>query len=105
MRKLAAVIIVSIGAIAWTGVAKAQGRVGADWMTNNGDAQRSAWVRADAKISKESLQNPGEKSGFQFLWKLKLKNEPKQLNSLAPPALMERLIGYRGFRMLGFVGG
>src|SRR5262245_21439950 len=106
MRKLAVVIIVSIGyAAALAGAAKAQGRGGTDWMTNNGDAQRSSWVRADAKISKESLQNPGEKSGFQFLWKLKLKNEPKQLNSLAPPSLMERLIGYRGFRMLGFVGG
>src|SRR5262249_36281844 len=35
----------------------------------------------------------------------KLDNKPRQLNSLAPPATLERLIGYRGFRMLGFVGG
>ena len=45
------------------------------------------------------------KPGFQFLWKMKLKNQPRQLNSLTPPATLERLIGYRGFRMLGFVGG
>jgi hypothetical protein len=74
-------------------------------MTGNGDAQRSAWVRADAKISKESLQDPKRKPGFQFLWKLKLDNKPRQLNALAPPTTLERLIGYRGFRMLGFVGG
>ena len=66
--------------LAWTGRAGAAG--GADWMTN-GDAQRSAWVRADAKISKESLsQDPKGKADFQLLWKLKLNNKPRQLNSL-----------------------
>jgi outer membrane protein assembly factor BamB len=84
-----------------SGEAKAQGRNESDWVTNNGDAQRSAWVRMDWKISKETMEKPG----FKFLWKLKLKNEPRQLNSLTPPSTLERLIGYRGFRMLGFVGG
>ncbi len=46
-----------------------------------------------------------QKHGFQLLWKLKLKNPPRQLNSLMPPATLDRLIGYRGFRMLGFVAG
>jgi hypothetical protein len=78
-----------------------QAQPGRDWMTSNGDAQRSSWIRADAKINKDSLSKPG----FQFLWKIKLKNEPSQLNSLTSPATLERLIGYRGFRMLGFVGG
>jgi hypothetical protein len=95
MKRLAALIFVFA---ACAGVAQAQGR---DWMTTNGDAQRSAWVRSDAKISKESMQKPG----FQFLWKMKLKNPPRQLNSLMPPATLDRLIGYRGFRMLGFVAG
>jgi outer membrane protein assembly factor BamB len=95
MKRLAAIVFVCI---AFAGVARAQGR---DWMTTNGDAQRSAWVRSDAKISKDSMQKPG----FQFLWKMKLKNPPRQLNSLTPPATLDRLIGYRGFRMLGFVAG
>jgi outer membrane protein assembly factor BamB len=104
MRRLACALIVCIAfLIAWTCEAKAQR--GVDWMTSNGDAQRSAWVRADAKISKESMQDPKRKPGFQFLWKLKLDNRPRQLNSLAPPSTLDRLIGYRGFRMLGFVGG
>jgi outer membrane protein assembly factor BamB len=104
MRRLASALIVCFAClVAWAGDAKAQR--GVDWMTGNGDAQRSAWVRADAKISKESLQDPKRKPGFQLLWKLKLDNKPRQLNSLAPPATLERLIGYRGFRMLGFVGG
>jgi outer membrane protein assembly factor BamB len=102
MRRLAAMSILCLGfGLVWASETKAQGRGGTDWMTSNGDAQRSAWVRTDAKISPETMQKPG----FKFLWKLKLDNQPKQLNSLAPPSTLERLIGYRGFRMLGFVGG
>ncbi|MBO0722420.1 MAG: PQQ-like beta-propeller repeat protein [Blastocatellia bacterium] len=96
--RFAGLVILSV---VWTIVATAQGRGPTDWMTSNGDAQRSSWVRADAKISRERLQKPG----FQFLWKLQLKNKPKQLNSLTPPALLDLLIGYRGFRTLAFVGG
>jgi outer membrane protein assembly factor BamB len=102
MRKFTVAAIVCFAcALAWTSAAKAQGRGSTDWMTSNGDAQRSAWVRTDAKISKETMQKPG----FQFLWKMRLDNKPRQLNSLTPPSTLERLIGYRGFRMLGFVGG
>src|SRR5215468_7068440 len=102
MRIFAAGLICCFGcSLVWISITKAQGRGGADWMTSNGDAQRSGWVRTDAKISPGSMQKPG----FKFLWKLKLNNQPKQLNSLTPPATLERLIGYRGFRMLGFVGG
>ncbi len=72
-----------------------------DWMTDNADAQRSSWIRSDNKINKDSLAKPG----FQFLWKMKLNNPPRQLNALTPPATLERLIGFRGFRMLGFVAG
>ena len=103
MRRLVVIAMICLGgALAVSGPAGAQGQ---DWMTDNGDGQRSAWVRWDAKISKESLQKSGRNHGFQFLWKLKLKNEPRQLNSITPPSTLERLIGYRGFRMLGFVGG
>ncbi len=101
MRRLTEIIICAVCVIAGTSDAKAQGRGPTDWMTSNGDAQRSSWVRADAKISRESMQKPG----FKFLWKLKLKNDSKQLNSLTPPALLDLLIGYRGFRALAFVGG
>jgi outer membrane protein assembly factor BamB len=84
----------------WTNSAMAQ-RGGQEWLTGNADAQRSSWVRTDAKISRESMQ----KGGFQFLWKMKLDNEAKQLNSLTQPVLLDRLIGYKGFKSLAFVGG
>jgi outer membrane protein assembly factor BamB len=76
------------------------GRREAEWMTNGGDAQRSHWIPADARISRESLE-----SGFRFLWKVKLDNEAVQLNSLTPAVLIDRYIGYHGFRSLAFVSG
>jgi len=74
---------------------------GVDWMTVGNDAQRSSWVRRDAKISPETMRNPG----FELVWKVKLKNEARQLSSLTPPVLFDFYISYRGFRSLGFLGG
>lgn len=71
-----------------------------DWTTSAYDAQRSNWVRSDAKISRESLMKPG----FELSWKLKF-NAAGQKDRFTPPALMDFYIGYRGFRALGFFGG
>jgi outer membrane protein assembly factor BamB len=76
-------------------------RGGQEWLTSNGDAQRSSWMRSDTKISVENMRKPG----FQFLWKLKLDNETKQLNSLTQPILVGNIIGYRGFKSMALVGG
>jgi outer membrane protein assembly factor BamB len=97
MRRVAFVVIVSICCVLTSVViTNAQGR--SEWVTNNGDAQRSSWIRSDPKISRESLQKPG----FQLLWKLKLNNDPRHLNSLTAPPLLN---GYPGFRSLASVGG
>jgi len=74
---------------------------GVDWMTVGNDAQRSFWVRRDAKISPETMRKPG----FDLVWKVTLKNEARQLSSLTPPVLFDFYISYRGFRSLGFLGG
>ena len=103
MRRLIGPVALSFGCtFLWLTAAHAQfGRGGPEWVTSGGDAQRSNWVRMDAKISRDSMQKPG----FQYLWKVKLNNEPRQLNGLSTPALLNAYIGYRGFRALGFVGG
>lgn len=88
-------------AFVWVGLVCAQGRGGADWMTAGGDAQRSSWLRSDPKISKAAMQKPG----FAFLWKVKLKNDARGATALTAPATLDRYIGYRGFRSLGFFGG
>jgi len=80
---------------------QAQFRNAPEWTTSRFDAQRTAWVRSDARLTKDAMQ----KGAFQFLWKMKFDNEPRQLNSLAEPILQNLLIGYRGFKSLAFVGG
>jgi outer membrane protein assembly factor BamB len=77
------------------------GHAGAEWVTGGADAQRSHSIPTDPKISPENMQKPG----FEFLWKRKLPNDPVQLNSLTPAILMDRYIGYRGFRSFAFVAG
>ena len=79
----------------------AQGRGGGEWTTSGFDAQRTGWLRADARLTKEAVQ----KGEFAFLWKMKIENASRQLNSLTPPVLLDRLIGYRGFKSLAFFGG
>ncbi len=101
-RSIVRAILGTLCLLADTGVAPAQfGRASAEWMTDGADAQRSHWIPSDSKISVAGLEKPG----FQFLWKVKLSNEAVQLNSLTNAILMDRYIGYRGFRSLAFLGG
>lgn len=89
-------------ALVCLGVAHAQfGRGAAEWSTSGGDAHRSSAVAADPKISVASLSKPG----FALYWKMKLNNEPRQLNALFAPTLMDRHIGIHGFRSFAFVTG
>ena len=53
-------------------VVQAQGRGGGEWTTSQGDAQRSSWVRTDARLTKDAVQ----KGELKFLWKMKLDNQP-----------------------------
>src|SRR5215475_1473990 len=80
---------------------QAQQRGAPEWTTSRFDAQRTAWVRSDARLTKAAVQ----KGEFQFLWKAKFDNEARQLDSLGEPILLDLLIGYRGFKTLAFVGG
>jgi outer membrane protein assembly factor BamB len=102
MRQISAALLIPIGCAALSTVAHAQfGRGGNDWNTAGFDAQRSSWLRSDAKISKESLSKPG----FALTWKIGLAKDSKMAGALAPPILLNSYIGYRGFRSFAFVGG
>src|SRR5579871_6539540 len=87
-------LILAIAAVA---IAHAQGRSQAEWMTAGADMQRSHSIPTDPKISVVNLTNASTEAGFQFLWKTKLSND-----ALGPAILMDRYIGYRGFRSFAF---
>jgi outer membrane protein assembly factor BamB len=94
----AAVLACACGVAVWMGYpVDAQMR---EWTTSNGDAQRSSWVRTDVRLTKDAVQ----KGELKFLWKMKLNNETRQLQSLTQPILLDRLISHRGFKALAFVG-
>ncbi|MEO7275029.1 MAG: PQQ-binding-like beta-propeller repeat protein [Vicinamibacterales bacterium] len=87
-----------------TSLLSAQGRGAVEWTTAGSDAQRSGSIRTDPRISVESMQKPGPFGAFKFLWKLKLEHEPNAPAALTQPILLDRLIGYRGFKSIAFVG-
>jgi len=51
---------------------------GSEWLTAQGDAQRTSWIRNDAAISVDAMTKPG----FEVQWQVKLENQPRQLNGL-----------------------
>ena len=74
------VLSVVLGSLFTGVVAFAQvGRGGAEWLTAYADAQRTSWIRTDAKISLATMSKPG----FERQWTSKLDNQPRQLNGLA----------------------
>ena len=50
------------------------------------------------------MQKPGEFGPFKFLWKMKLEHDPQASPTLTEPILLDRLIGFRGFKSIAFVG-
>src|SRR4029079_10415028 len=82
----------------------AQGRGGTEWTTSGYDAQRTASIQADPRISVQTMTKPGEFGAFKFLWKLKLEYDPKAATALTQPILLDRIIGFRGFKSIAFVG-
>jgi hypothetical protein len=72
-----------------------------EWTTSGVDAQRSSWVRSDERLTKAAVAD----GTFAFLWKAQFDNRTRGPFTLTPPVLLDRLIGYRGFKALAFVGG
>ena len=95
------VILAVLPSLRRLAVLRAQGRGGGEWTTSGFDAQRTAWVRSDARLTKDAVAE----GRVQVPLEDKFENDARQLNSLTPPVLLDRLIGYRGFKALAFVGG
>lgn len=98
-----AAIVAACGAAASSWLS-AQGRGGVEWTTSSYDAQRTASIKTDSRISVQTMQKPGDFGPFKFLWKLKLEYEPKAATALTQPILLDRIIGFRGFKSIAFVG-
>jgi outer membrane protein assembly factor BamB len=92
--------VVSLALLLSLGALGQFGRGAGEWNTTGADAQRSSWVRTDAKISAAAIR----KGGFGLAWKLKLTEPvPGILAFAGNTVLLNGYIGYRGFRSLGYI--
>ncbi len=71
----------------------------ASWLTFGGDAQRSGWAKDETGVSAQTVNQ------LKLIWKLKLDNEPKELNSLTPPIAVNPVYTNSGAKTLVVVGG
>jgi outer membrane protein assembly factor BamB len=69
-----------------------------NWPTYGGDAQRTGFQAAEPRITPATVKD------LQLLWKIKLEVQSRGMRPLMPPVILGRLISYRGFRELAFVG-
>ncbi len=56
----------------------------ADWLTDGGNPQRTAWQKDEKLLSVESVKN------MKLLWKTKLDNQVRQMHSLLPALIIGR---------------
>ncbi len=71
----------------------------ADWLTDGGNPQRTAWQKDETIFT---LENVAE---TKLLWKIKLDNEPRQMHSLFPPLIAERVETTDGPKQIALVAG
>ena len=57
----------------------------ADWLTDGGNSQRTAWQKDEKILSTANAKD------IKLLWKLKLDNQPRQMHSLFPPLIIGRV--------------
>jgi len=91
------ILAVSLAALACATAADAQIGRTFDWYTAAGDNQRTGWEKSDTKFTKEGVKD------FSLVAKMKLEGRAKGSTYLTPPVVFGTLVGYRGFKELGFV--
>jgi putative pyrroloquinoline-quinone binding quinoprotein len=90
MRKLLTWVTATLGCISlW----------GADWLTDGGNPQRTAWQKDEKILSKDNVKD------LKILWKLQLDNQPHEMHSLFPPLIAERVSTREGMKQMAFVAG
>src|SRR5438093_11975544 len=76
-RKWNAAVVVFSAMTAWTAGLQGQAQK-ADWLTDGGDPQRTAWQRNETLLTKANVKDT------KLLWKVQLDNQPRQMHNLFP---------------------
>lgn len=73
--------------------------IAADWLTDGGNSKRDAWQRDEKLLSTSSVKD------MKLLWKIHLDNEPRQMHSLFPPLIIDKLQTSKGVREVAIDAG
>src|SRR5262245_64421268 len=73
--------------------------VGADWLTDGGNPQRTAWQKDEKTLTTENVKN------MKLLWKVKTDNVPREMHSLLPALTVGRVTTSSGPKEIGVVTG
>lgn len=98
-RYFIAVGLFVIGLSASLPALQAQGNTLADWLTDGGNPQRTAWQQHESTLTLSNV------SQMKLLWKLKLDNEPRQMHNLLPVLVIGRIETPRGPKQMAIVTG
>ena len=71
----------------------------ADWLTDGGDPQRTAWQK------NEHILNVSSVKGMTLLWKYKTDNVPREMHALFPPLIVGRVLTAAGPKQVAIVAG
>ncbi len=72
---------------------------GADWLTDGGNPQRTAWQKD------EKILSPATVKDMKLLWKIKLDNPPREMHNLFPPLIIEKVNTSAGVKQIAIVAG
>jgi len=71
----------------------------ADWLTDGGNAQRTAWQKDEKILTTANVKD------MKLLWKLKLNNQPRVIHSLFPPLIIEHVTTPDGPKQIAIEAG
>src|SRR5262245_1433056 len=86
-------------ALGWSPNPQAQSGKLADWLTDGGDIERTAWQKNERILSTTSVKN------MKLLWKTKLDNEPRQMHNLLPVLIASNVTTASGPKQIVLVTG
>src|SRR5262249_8730900 len=72
---------------------------GADWLTDGGNPQRTAWQKDEKILTTDNVKN------MKLLWKVKTDNMPREMHSLLPALIASNVTTSSGPRDLAVVTG
>ena len=83
----------------WSPAPLAQSGKPADWLTDGGNSQRTAWQQDEKILTTANVKD------LKLLWKIQLDNEPRQMHSLLPVLVVGRVETSGGPKQLAIVTG